>query len=228
MRRQAGCIGFLDDESNREYYIHSVYPPTTLGDDLSLSQLLSRKESENIPSLLGRDKYELAVILATSVLQLHNTPWLSRNWKEDVRFVRAKGKKSPFAYIQKRFDANARAVKANRRDSYHGPIRNGTIFALGVTLIELSLGRTLRCFQRPEDLGEDGKPNFLTDFSIARRLVMEEVQEKEGARYAHTVNRCINCIFDGIDPSLEDEQFRQAFYESAVVPLKEVRDDFVK
>jgi len=229
MKKEGGCIGFLDDSSNREYHIHHVYPPRTFGDDLSLNQLLSRKESEEVPSLLGRDKYELALILATSVLQLHNTPWLAnQNWKEDVRFVRAKGKSSPFAYIQKRFDGSEQNGLASRRGSQSGPIRNSTIFALGVTLIELSLGRTLRYFQRPEDLGEDGEPNFLTDFSIAQRLIMEEVQEKEGARYANTVNRCINCIFDGIDPSLEDEQFRQAFYESAVVPLKEVRDDFVK
>jgi len=229
MQKEGGCIGFLDDSSNREYYIHHVYPPTTFGENLSLSQLLSRKESEGIPSLLGRDKYELALILATSVLQLHNTPWLAnQNWKEDVRFVRAKGIRAPFAYLQKRFEGRVNNGPVARRGSQGGPIRNTTIFALGVTLIELSLGRTLRYFQRPEDLGEDGKPNFLTDFSIAQRLIMEEVQEKEGARYANTVNRCINCIFDGIDPSLEDEQFRQAFYESAVVPLKEVRDDFVR
>jgi len=228
MGQQDGCIGFLGDESDREYYIHSVYPPTTHGDDLSLNQLLSRKESEAIPTLLGRDKYELAVILATSVLQLHNTPWLSGNWKDDVRFVRAKGKKSPFAYIQKRFGDNYKAVKASRRDSQHRLIRNSTIFALGITLIELSLGHTLRYFQKPEDLGDDGMPNFLTDISIAQRLLEEELQVKEGERYANTVNRCINCIFDGIHPSLEDEKFRQAFYESAVVPLKEVRDDFIK
>jgi hypothetical protein len=231
-RKQAGCIGFLNDESNREYYIHTVYPPTTLGDDLSLAQLLSRKQSEGIPALLGRDKYELAVILATSILQLHSTPWLDRNnWKEHIRFVRAKGKKSPFAYIQKRFDAHvqtAASAQRARRGSFSSPIRNETIFALGITLIELSLGRTLRYFETADDLGPDGQPNFLTDLSIAQRLVMEEVSQKEGERYANTVNRCINCIFDGIDPSLEDEQFRQAFYQSAVVPLKEVRDDFIK
>lgn len=228
-RREAGCIGFLDDELHREYYIHSVYPPTTLGDDISLAQLLSRKESGGNPALLGRDKYELAVILATSILQLHSTPWMDNShWKEDVRFVRAKGKNSPYVYIQQRFDGHVPSPMSARRDSLGSPIRNETIFGLGITLIELSLGRTLRYFQREEDLGPDGEPNFLTDLSIAQRLVLEQVQEKEGARYANTVNRCINCIFDGFDPSLEDEQFRQAFYQSAVIPLKEVRDDFIK
>jgi hypothetical protein len=228
-RKQAGCIGFLGDDSQREYYIHSVYPPKSLGNDLSLAQLLSRKERDDMPALLGRDKYELAVILATSILQFHGTSWFNEtNWKQDVRFVRAQGRKSPFAYIQKRFGANVEAAVAAQRSSLNSAIRNETIFALGITLIELSLGRTLRNFQKEEDLGPDKEPNFLTDLSIARRLVREQVQEKEGGRYANTVNRCIHCIFDGIDPSLEDEQFRQAFYQGAVVPLKEVRDDFVK
>ena len=68
----------------------------------------------------------------------------------------------------------------------------------------------------------------MTDLSIAKRLVATEVQSKEGQRYADTVNRCIHCLFDGIEPSLEEEQFRQAFYQSAVVPLHAVRDDFIK
>lgn len=200
-----------------------------MGDDLSLAQLLSRKESEGVPSLLGRDKYELAVILATSVLQLHGTPWMNNsNWKEDVRFVRATGVKQPFAYIQKKFGGNVQEALPTRKGSMTSAIRNETIFALGVTLIELSLGKSLRSFVREEDLGPDGEPNFLTDLSIAQRLVLEEVQLKEGARYANTINRCIHCLFDGIHPSLENEQFRQAFYHSAVSPLKEIRDDFIK
>jgi hypothetical protein len=150
------------------------------------------------------------------------------SWKEDVRFVRAKEMKQPFAYIQKKFGGQVQAVTTTRRSSMTSVIRNETIFALGVTLIELSLGKSLRAYATADDLGPDGEPNFLTDLSIAQRLVTEEVQSKEGARYANTINRCINCLFDGIDPSLENEQFRQAFYHSAVAPLKEIRDDFIK
>jgi hypothetical protein len=224
-----GCMGYIEDDSNREYYIHAVYPPTTHGDDLSLAQLLSRKEGKaDIPSMSSRDRYELAVLLATSVLQLHSTGWLnSRNWREDVRFVRAKGKKAPFAYIRKRFH-HGEPLRKPSEPTIDLIRKNEIIFDLGIVLIELSLGKSLRSFQRPEDLGPDGLPNYLTDLAIATRLVTNEVQDKEGPRYADTVNRCIHCIFDGIDPSLENEQFRQAFYQSAVLPLHAVRDDFMK
>ena len=136
-----GCIGFLEDDNNREYYIHSVYPPKTPGDHLSLAQLLSRHQSSYIGRLHSRDKYELAVILATSVLQLHSTPWLDReDWREDLRFVRAKEKEAPFAYIRKRFNHAPKQAACNSEPNITFLRRNETIFALGVVLLELSLG----------------------------------------------------------------------------------------
>jgi hypothetical protein len=224
-----GCIGFLEDDSNREYYIHSVYPPTTTGDDVSLAQLLSRKETSGIPALGGRDKYEFAVILATSVLQLHGTPWLDKSeWRDELRFVGARDQKAPFAYIRKRFNHYLEPRYKGTKPSLLPFRRNETVFALGIVLIELSLGKSLRSFQTPDDLGPDGEPNFLTESSIARRLAAKEVQEKEGLRYATAVHRCIDCNFGGTDTSLENEEFRQAFYQIAVAPLHGIRDDFVK
>jgi len=60
-----------------------------LGEDLSLTEILSSEAVEAphpIAVKLGlRYKYELAIILATSVLQLHTTGWLDGSrWKEDV------------------------------------------------------------------------------------------------------------------------------------------------
>lgn len=233
MRKKAGCIEVLDDESHKHYYIHTIYPPTMLGEDLSLTELLSSEENgapHPIAVKLGlRDKYDLAVILATSVLQLHTTGWLDDSgWKEDVRFVRARGKNSPvgYAYIQKRFDRRLSQTPSPTRPA--GPaVRNELIFWLGVTLIELSLGKPLAWFQTEDDLGYQQERNIITDLCIARRLLKADVHANEGDRYTETVNRCINCIFEGLEPSLEDAKFRQAFYEGVVVPLREVRDNFI-
>jgi hypothetical protein len=234
--KETGCIGFLDDRlHNKQYYVHSIYPPTILGEEISLNELLARNESTGPHPLtvkLGlRDKYELAVILATSVLQLHSTEWLDKtSWKEDVRFVRPRGNNSlaRYAYIQKRFGTRHPSEAPEREQTLAMPaIRNETIFYLGVTLIELSLGHALISFQTDDDLGPDRKRTIVTDYGIAQRL-LKDIQELEGERYTNTVNRCINCLFEGIVPSLEDAQFRHAFYQSAVVPLREVRDDFIK
>lgn len=107
-------------------------------------------------------------------------------------------------------------------------VRNETIFALGVTLIELSLSRALASFQEDTDLGPNDERSLLTGWRMANRLLKEKIVVSEGDRYARTVNRCINCVFDPLDPSSENAAFRQAFYDNAMVPLKEILMDFVR
>jgi hypothetical protein len=235
-----GYIGFLDKDQ-RKHYIQ-VFPSTSLGEDISLAEVLSQNKGADQQPLgmeLGlRDKYELAVTLATSVLQLHKTPWLDEQWSnKDVYFVRKRHERSSsvaYAYIQKSFDPPkvramsdpnlATCIPVISRPS----VRNETIFALGVSLIELSLGQTLASFLKESDLSPDGKRSYFTDWLIANRLLKEKIAVSEGDRYSKIVNRCINCIFDPLDPSLENAAFRQAFYDNAVVPLKEILVDFVK
>lgn len=238
-----GYIGFLDDHHHKHYI--QVLPSTLPADGVSLAEILSRNEGDDQRpvgvELRLRDKYELAVTLATSVLQLHATPWLDEHWSnKDVYFVRKRSESSPasFAYIQKAFDPPQVAIAKSRANSSSEPaapssisrpmVRNETIFALGVSLIELSLGRTLASFQQEADLGPNGEHSFITDWRIANRLLKEKIVFSEGDRYTKTVHRCINCIFDPLDPSLENAAFRQAFYDNAVVPLKEILVDFVK
>jgi hypothetical protein len=235
-----GYIGFLDDEQHKHYI--QVFPSTSLGEDISLAEVLSRNKGPDQQPLgmeLGlRDKYELAVTLATSVLQLHATPWLDEQWSnKDVYFVRKRHESSSsvaYAYIQKSFDPPRVREMSDPDLAICTPVilrpsvRNETIFALGVSLIELSLGRTLASFQKETDLGPDGKRSYFTDWLIANRLLKERIAVSEGDRYSKTVNRCINCIFDPLEPSLENAAFRQAFYDNAVVPLKEILVDFVK
>lgn len=228
---KSGYIGYLNNNQYKHYI--EVIPSNALAEDISLADVLSQQESDGLKLGL-RERYELAVTLATSVLQLHTTPWLDEHWSnKDVYFVRKRAGSSPAssAYIQKSFApqkvrtmSDPAPVPVENRP----PVRNETIFALGVSLIELSLGKPLASFRKDEDLGPDGQHSLITDWIIANRLLKEKIALNEGDRYSKTVHRCINCIFDPLDPSLENEAFRQAFYENAVVPLKEVLVDFIK
>jgi hypothetical protein len=98
-------------------------------------------------------------------------------------------------------------------------VRNETIFALGVVLIELCLGSALENLRSLEDLSDNGTPKSLTDYLTARRLI-NEVYEKGGGRYGGTVRRCVHCEFDQ-KASLDMEAFRQSFYQSVVQPLED-------
>ncbi|KAH7393524.1 hypothetical protein BKA64DRAFT_89975 [Cadophora sp. MPI-SDFR-AT-0126] len=235
--KKSGCIGFLDDDHHKHYI--QVIPSTMTGEDIvSLAEILdSNGQNAQHPhevELGLREKYELAVVLAMSVLQLHATPWLHECWSnKDLYFARRRSESSPAlcAYIQKSFNppkvramSNPELTPVMSRPS----VRNETIFALGVCLIELSLGRTLASFQEETDLGPDGKRTILTDWMIANRVLKERIVVSEGDRYSKTVHRCINCVFEPLDPTLESAVFREAFYNNAVLPLKDILIDFVK
>ncbi|PVH81580.1 hypothetical protein DL98DRAFT_587197 [Cadophora sp. DSE1049] len=209
------------------------------GEDMvSLAEILGgygqNAQSTNEVELGLREKYELAVVLAMSVLQLHTTPWVDECWSnKDLYFAQKRSESSPAlcACIQKSYDppkvramSNPELTPVMSRPS----VRNETIFALGVCLIELSLGQTLASFQEEGDLGPDGKRTILTDWMIANRVLKERIVVSEGDRYSRTVHRCINCAFELLDPSLESADFRQAFFDNAVMPLKDILVDFVK
>jgi hypothetical protein len=104
----------------------------------------------------------------------------------------------------------------------HPFIRNGTIFALGIALIELCFGKVIEDLRTDEKLGEDGLLNDLTQLSIARRLLEErEIHDRAGTRYEDAVRRCIFCEFDQHSNTLEKSEFRRAVFEKVVTLLEE-------
>jgi hypothetical protein len=107
------------------------------------------------------------------------------------------------------------------------PIRNLTIFALGITLIELSIGKPLEsCYTADELASLDTVHPRVVAFQVANRVLREEVSRSEAERYTKIANRCINCVFEPLNPSLDEAAFRQAFYEHAVKPLQDLYFDY--
>jgi hypothetical protein len=82
------------------------------------------------------------------------------------------------------------------KDEDHPGIRNTTLFALGIVLLELCLGQTL------------------------------ESMTEAGNRYGDVARRCIYCEFDSRDTNLNNERFREAVYQGVVAPLEDIFNDF--
>ena len=160
---------------------------------------------------------KLSLILSSSVLQLHKTPWLSEKWgKNDILFLEG----TSGTYVSSFLSASKVPPQDLSTPSKALPVvRNQTIFALGVILIELCLGAALESMRNSEDLGDDGNPNALTDYMTASRLV-NEVYDEGGGRYGDAVRRCINCEFDQRKASLEVE-CRKSSYQGVIQPLED-------
>lgn len=85
------CLGFVLEKSRR-HYIHLVKSsPQVPTSTISLYELLRSGGRTSSPTSLRLqlvDRYKLACIFASSLLQLHTTSWLGSGWtSQDIHFV---------------------------------------------------------------------------------------------------------------------------------------------
>ncbi|KAH8663385.1 hypothetical protein BGZ60DRAFT_529662 [Tricladium varicosporioides] len=218
------CLGFILDEKR----LHHIYPfvnqPSLDNlEPITLSKRLADPR-RSVGKLTRKERLQVALTLAASVLQLHKTAWLSENWStDDIYFLEG----SPGPHISRSFSHQASSHMTSDTTTQPKPlpiVRNKTLFALGIILIELCLGSPLSTLQLPEDITPNQQ---LTDFMTARRLITD-VYDEGGGRYGDAVRRCVHCEFDQRLASLDVEAFRGCFYQGVVVPLEEDWRDFCR
>lgn len=105
-------------------------------------------------------------------------------------------------------------------------IKNSIIFALGVALLEISFGNQLFAFETSDDL-DNGKRTAWTEYLIADRLA-DGLPARELPNYSNATRRCIHCNFDTSVYDLNNDGFRERFYQGVVVPLQEDYDYAMK
>lgn len=96
-------------------------------------------------------------------------------------------------------------------------VRNPSVFALGIVLIELWYGRALR------DLGATSNiqgpyHDEIAEFIRAKAL---EIYREAGEWYGDAVRRCIFCEFDQRDTSLETNKMIDGVHQGVYIPLLE-------
>ena len=227
------AIGFLVDEED-EKRKHYVYRTDTGIDSepnsRSLGELLSGAQQESFTVSLSRgDRLQIAVTLASSVLQLDGTSWLKSEWtSNDIYFHNKDGKVSGISYSYPYLpwrpcmahSNNPCAVNSARLE--HLVDRCQILLALGLTLVELCFGRTLSEMQKLEDHG----PNEdITKYGTARRL-LNSVYNEMGTSYGDVVRRCLLQPFDVRDMSLDNEDLQQKVFDDVVTPLVEDLNNF--
>ncbi|KAF2999365.1 hypothetical protein E8E13_006153 [Curvularia kusanoi] len=198
-----------------------------VSDAVSLEDLLNRRPSVNGKRirLSKKERYNLALTLASSVLYLNSTPWLANHWAaKDIKFLQA---------------ADATNVIDTERP-YLGPViveplnsltpatkslsmqnKNTVLLALAVALLELYFGTTAESYQESEhgacDPALHQNPWMLC--AMAHQWT-EESQDELSAAFLSAVRHCLRCFSDpGV--SLQDPEFLQAAAEGIVLPLQE-------
>jgi hypothetical protein len=178
-----------------------------------------------------RSRLVVAAQLALGVLVLDGS-WLKQGWTSDDILVIRGALQSKSAnnamheedvvLIPWKLQEDATDLLLTCTRSYVGSgsvVRCAALFALGLTLIELSLGARLEDLQEEQDQNPD---EVVSKRRTAFRL-LPRVEEEEGETYANVIERCLDCPFDVArrDLSFDNAKFRELVFETIVKPLKE-------
>jgi len=109
-------------------------------------------------------------------------------------------------------------------------VKNDTLFALGVALLELSNGQLLSDCQVKEDLNERGEEDKMTRFNTVSRLLSDLNNDEPSSisRFTCAVNWCFHPLLgaegltaSGNDYDFSNNRFRKYFWQDVVIPLQE-------
>ncbi|EWZ27808.1 hypothetical protein FOZG_18474 [Fusarium oxysporum Fo47] len=229
-RPVARCIGFILQEEYK-HYIHLPKHPVALEqprNTISLHNLLSNKGTLSTNYTFGNevaDRYELALLLASSLLQLHATSWLGDWWSTEDIHILPKNSKMAFkecTFVMQAFPSSAitRRSQPKATTTRQMVIRNEAIFRLGATLVELSTVATL---ETQEDADDHRVSEDLTEFNTAERL-SKAVILNNAPEWNAVVDRCLRCGFHS-PPDFTKKDFRIEFYQCVVAPLEKLYSD---
>lgn len=219
--------GLLQKSETDELVLYADGDRTIKRDGLkSLEDALNAAKSdpEGIPY---PEKLTLAKLLALAVLRFHSTPWLNSEWgSRDIVFygitdfsedsLNGPFLRSMVASTSGNTDqtiVTPNVASQTTISRQRSPIRNRTLYNLGVMLVELAYNRPLQDLQKPED--DQGDP--YTSYWTATRMG-DRVGRKLGPVYADAVNIC---LYGGFGPSsdLNDAKVQARFFDEVIRKL---------
>ncbi|KAI9801736.1 MAG: hypothetical protein M1825_003108 [Sarcosagium campestre] len=218
-------LGYLGAERESVYKVHLAKCEAHLPEiSQSLNQILSGSLSKNdrmsTQIMQPYQRLRLAYVLAASLLRLYSSPWLQEQgrWNSsDIRFFPAR-QPIPHDGISNAIPhlSAGEARNSPRSDSVAAIVKNYQIYALGIVLLEIAVGKPV------ESSGEAGSVDDETkEFLAAMRL------DKEGAAagvfgplYGDIVSRCLMFKFNTSEQDLSNVGLQRAFYTDVVCQLE--------
>ncbi|KAF2028401.1 hypothetical protein EK21DRAFT_69917 [Setomelanomma holmii] len=232
----ASRLGFSLDSKSRLLGAYSIvsddnHEPSA--EILTLEELLDRPPVVNgrRSKLSKKERYSLALTLASSVLYLNSTPWLTDQWAaKDILFHRTTTSARPVDIDRPHVAPTILEVtkglpNGQKARSFYN--KNTVLLALAIALLELYFGTTVERYQEDELGAVDPSlhSNVWMQCSMAHTWA-EDAQEDLSAAFLSAVRHCLRCFSDP-GASLQDSDFLQAAVEGIVLPLQEELHQFL-
>ena len=228
--KATSTMGISLDSKNRlrgAYTIDDSKTYTLSSELMTLEDLLDHPPMVNGRrlKLSKKERYGLAVTLASSVLYLNATPWLTDQWAaKDILFhqtdVKTHAVDIDHPYVAPAvLEATQVTSNGQKPRGFHN--KNTVLLALAIALLELYFGMTAEKYQESEHGATD--PSLHQNPWMLCSMVhtwAEESQDDLSAAFLSAVRHCLRCFSDP-GASLQDADFLQAAVEGIVLPLQE-------
>lgn len=214
VRTPCHCLGYMQDDDIRYYFYSDDFNGPRIS-EVQLSQIL---RGEVQPPLTRRQRYRLALTLASSFVQLKDSPWMRASWgKECVYFARGESDHALFLdspYMTHNF--NPSMPTALKEGQKVGQDIVSGIICLGVILLELCFGSAIEHHPSRTKFPPGDEQTKAAFDLIAAMQWMTEVNEEAGENYTEAVEWCLL----GCRTSPGDGSWRRLMVEKVVVPLE--------
>jgi hypothetical protein len=229
------CLGYLSDEEHTRHELRSIKDGSTPAQGCELISLETLLAGRTRSKLSRKQRYRLAVVLASSSLQLQTTPWLADKLEKKNIFFYQNGSVivADQPYIRHSFPSKKIFTEANPEEMPIQPAQpfsvrcstRNSLVHLGILLLELCFGQPI---EKQTDLRNqylmDGKAHNDTDYLTARDWIYE-VEEEAGVEFESAVKCCVQCNFDA-KLDWADTIFTQSVYAAVVEPLEKAYGRF--
>jgi hypothetical protein len=166
-----------------------------------------------------REKRELALTCAYSLLLLHDSPWLSKGWGKTELFFFYKSDSEPDfrrPFLSTLFELPAREVGQVGSEAFHP---NSNILALGILLIEIFTEKPIEGWRTAKErtvVTTNTRAN--TDLKVASRVM----KKMDDSPHRHAIQACLDVdwVAEGRKVSLEDPDTRNGLFAKVIVPIE--------
>jgi hypothetical protein len=209
---QSECLGLLVDASQGDQYQVSSQPEQkVVAGEITLREIL---HSDHKPRVPRAQRFQIALKVASSHLQLHSTSWARRHWESgDVRFPQI-GKNAGDILLDRPF------VSANFEPELPSTLRvpkatDRSFACLGIMMLELLFGAQLEEHDLWQQFGAMSTDNPVLRLMVAKKWA-DDVKDEAGPEFSSAVKWCL----DESPATLHSDQWRKDLACEVVLPLQ--------
>ena len=214
--RSNSFLGALTDDEQRFSIHHKISKIQKDLDSTMLQEITLEKLLRDPPTglkLVKRQKWKIALSIASAYLQLHASPWIQNGWRRQEIYFWYDERKGLF-YEQPQIP-----WKCIRDNPANCSSFDESIWTLGITLLEVCSGLSLEDEPLCQKYSSpNGQPNMIFDRAAATEWC-RHTEGELGTPFADAIHWCLGHSASRRHMEINDKEWREGLLVHVVEPL---------